>query len=145
MLSISAFISTKTFESRKYFNGGFLFVDSHVVKHVQNDNLYSSITLEFRILFTLLTVSMSANVQFTRVWTDSSRDSDGDVVGDSCKIGPLSVADEFKVCFAKEVALLELMEKTGYNMVQENGQRKYGGPPPGQVQEFSRSFLLYLL
>lgn len=23
------------------------------------------------------------------------------------------------------------MERTGYNMVQENGQRKYGGPPPG--------------
>lgn len=32
---------------------------------------------------------------------------------------------------AKEMALLVLMEKTGYNMVQENGQRKYGGPPPG--------------
>lgn len=88
---------------------------------------------------------MSANVQITRVWTDGSRDSDGDVVGDSGKIGPLAVADEFKVCFAKEVALLELMEKTGYNMVQENGQRKYGGPPPGQVQEFSRSLLRYLL
>uniref|UniRef100_G3N5B8 Probable RNA-binding protein 46 n=1 Tax=Gasterosteus aculeatus aculeatus TaxID=481459 RepID=G3N5B8_GASAC len=29
------------------------------------------------------------------------------------------------------MALLALMEKTGYNMVQENGQRKYGGPPPG--------------
>ncbi|XP_030017784.1 putative RNA-binding protein 46 [Sphaeramia orbicularis] len=28
------------------------------------------------------------------------------------------------------MALLTLMEKTGYNMVQENGQRKYGGPPP---------------
>ncbi|XP_069832998.1 probable RNA-binding protein 46 isoform X3 [Dendropsophus ebraccatus] len=28
-------------------------------------------------------------------------------------------------------ALLALMEKTGYNMVQENGQRKFGGPPPG--------------
>lgn len=30
-----------------------------------------------------------------------------------------------------EAALLALMEKTGYNMVQENGQRKFGGPPPG--------------
>ncbi|XP_051800732.1 probable RNA-binding protein 46 [Acanthochromis polyacanthus] len=29
------------------------------------------------------------------------------------------------------MALLALMEKTGYSMVQENGQRKYGGPPPG--------------
>ncbi|KAM9836867.1 putative RNA-binding protein 46 [Aulostomus maculatus] len=31
----------------------------------------------------------------------------------------------------KEMSLLALIEKTGYNMVQENGQRKYGGPPPG--------------
>ncbi|XP_068134990.1 probable RNA-binding protein 46 isoform X2 [Hyperolius riggenbachi] len=30
-----------------------------------------------------------------------------------------------------EAALLALMERTGYNMVQENGQRKFGGPPPG--------------
>ncbi|KAE8279508.1 putative RNA-binding protein 46 Cancer/testis antigen 68 [Larimichthys crocea] len=29
------------------------------------------------------------------------------------------------------MALLDLMEKTGYNMVQVNGQRMYGGPPPG--------------
>ncbi|XP_035681614.1 APOBEC1 complementation factor-like [Branchiostoma floridae] len=30
-----------------------------------------------------------------------------------------------------EAALLSLMERTGYNIIQENGQRKYGGPPPG--------------
>ncbi|NWW95278.1 RBM46 protein, partial [Rhynochetos jubatus] len=30
-----------------------------------------------------------------------------------------------------EAALLALMEKTGYNMIQENGQRRFGGPPPG--------------
>ncbi|XP_075715481.1 RNA-binding protein 47 isoform X2 [Rhinoderma darwinii] len=30
-----------------------------------------------------------------------------------------------------EAALITLMERTGYAMVQENGQRKYGGPPPG--------------
>ncbi|XP_074660883.1 APOBEC1 complementation factor-like isoform X2 [Tubulanus polymorphus] len=29
-----------------------------------------------------------------------------------------------------EAALLVLMERTGYSMIQENGQRKYGGPPP---------------
>ncbi|NXJ08545.1 RBM46 protein, partial [Odontophorus gujanensis] len=28
-------------------------------------------------------------------------------------------------------ALLALLNKTGYSMVQENGQRKFGGPPPG--------------
>nr|XP_039255746.1 RNA-binding protein 47-like isoform X1 [Styela clava] len=30
-----------------------------------------------------------------------------------------------------EAALRALMKRTGYNMLQENGQRKYGGPPPG--------------
>lgn len=30
-----------------------------------------------------------------------------------------------------EITLLALMKRTGYAMVQENGQRKYGGPPPG--------------
>ena len=30
-----------------------------------------------------------------------------------------------------ETALLKLIERTGYTMIQENGQRKYGGPPPG--------------
>lgn len=29
-----------------------------------------------------------------------------------------------------EVALLTLMQQTGYPLVQENGQRKFGGPPP---------------
>ena len=29
-----------------------------------------------------------------------------------------------------ESSLLSLMERTGYSMIQENGQRKYGGPPP---------------
>ncbi|XP_028853557.1 probable RNA-binding protein 46 [Denticeps clupeoides] len=28
-------------------------------------------------------------------------------------------------------ALLALMDKSGYSMIQVNGQRKYGGPPPG--------------
>ncbi|XP_015716503.1 probable RNA-binding protein 46 [Coturnix japonica] len=31
----------------------------------------------------------------------------------------------------KAAALLALLDKTGYNMIQENGQRKFGGPPPG--------------
>uniref|UniRef100_A0A3Q3G8I4 Probable RNA-binding protein 46 n=1 Tax=Kryptolebias marmoratus TaxID=37003 RepID=A0A3Q3G8I4_KRYMA len=52
--------------------------------------------------------------------------SDEDVDGDS-----RGVRDEFTALCSKEMALLALMEKTGYNMVQENGQRKYGGPPPG--------------
>ncbi|XP_054609404.1 probable RNA-binding protein 46 isoform X2 [Dunckerocampus dactyliophorus] len=31
---------------------------------------------------------------------------------------------------SRHTALLALMNKTGYDIVQENGQRKYGGPPP---------------
>jgi len=31
----------------------------------------------------------------------------------------------------KDQALKELCRKTGYTIKQENGQRKYGGPPPG--------------
>ncbi|KAM9232992.1 LOW QUALITY PROTEIN: APOBEC1 complementation factor [Leptosomus discolor] len=30
----------------------------------------------------------------------------------------------------KEAALRALIQRTGYNLIQENGQRKYGGPPP---------------
>ncbi|XP_056224468.1 probable RNA-binding protein 46 isoform X2 [Seriola aureovittata] len=63
--------------------------------------------------------------------TGGDRESDGDMEGDSGKVSPLMGEDEFKASCAKEMALLALMEKTGYNMVQENGQRKYGGPPPG--------------
>ncbi|XP_026225024.1 probable RNA-binding protein 46 isoform X2 [Anabas testudineus] len=63
--------------------------------------------------------------------TDSYRDSKGDMDGDAGRISPLVGEEEFRASCAKEMALLDLMEKTGYNMVQENGQRKYGGPPPG--------------
>ncbi|XP_005530786.1 PREDICTED: APOBEC1 complementation factor isoform X2 [Pseudopodoces humilis] len=31
----------------------------------------------------------------------------------------------------KEAALRALIQRTGYNLIQANGQRKYGGPPPG--------------
>ncbi|KYO42375.1 APOBEC1 complementation factor isoform A [Alligator mississippiensis] len=31
----------------------------------------------------------------------------------------------------KEAALRALIQRTGYNLIQENGQRKFGGPPPG--------------
>uniref|UniRef100_A0A8C5SHS6 RRM domain-containing protein n=1 Tax=Laticauda laticaudata TaxID=8630 RepID=A0A8C5SHS6_LATLA len=30
----------------------------------------------------------------------------------------------------KEAALRTLIQRTGYSLIQENGQRKYGGPPP---------------
>lgn len=63
--------------------------------------------------------------------TDGEKASDGDVDDDSWDVDSLTSADDFKVLCGKEMALLALMEKTGYSMVQENGQRKYGGPPPG--------------
>ncbi|XP_023685382.2 RNA-binding protein 47 isoform X1 [Paramormyrops kingsleyae] len=49
----------------------------------------------------------------------------------SCHSHPVPVAVPESVAGApNESALVALMERTGYNMVQENGQRKYG-PPPG--------------
>lgn len=70
------------------------------------------------------------NVCDLNVWTESDRERDGDVDGDLDPLEPMS--EEVKASCAEVVALLDLMEKTGYSMVQENGQRKYGGPPPGQ-------------
>lgn len=49
------------------------------------------------------------------------------------KIDELAADQGFAVSCSREMALLALMERTGYNMVQENGQRKYGGPPPGGI------------
>ncbi|XP_032438253.1 putative RNA-binding protein 46 [Xiphophorus hellerii] len=63
---------------------------------------------------------------------DGDRSSDEDLDGDSGDVDLPANRDDFRVSCAKEMALLALMEKTGYNMVQENGQRKYGGPPPGK-------------
>ncbi|XP_051994166.1 probable RNA-binding protein 46 [Xyrauchen texanus] len=40
-------------------------------------------------------------------------------------------SENSKIDSSKEAALLALMDRTGYSMVQENGQRKFGGPPPG--------------
>lgn len=70
------------------------------------------------------------NVCILNVWTEADREKDGAM---DDKPDPLAqMTDEVKVSCAEVVALLDLMEKTGYSMVQENGQRKYGGPPPGQ-------------
>lgn len=64
-------------------------------------------------------------------WTDGDMESDGD-----SGTAVLSAAEaEFKASIAREMALLDLMEKTGYDIMQENGQRKYGGPPPGECRD----------
>lgn len=65
-----------------------------------------------------------------KVCTEDDREKDGDMDGELDPLAPMT--DEVKASCAEVVALLDLMEKTGYSMVQENGQRKYGGPPPGQ-------------
>uniref|UniRef100_A0A8C6WGC0 Probable RNA-binding protein 46 n=1 Tax=Neogobius melanostomus TaxID=47308 RepID=A0A8C6WGC0_9GOBI len=58
--------------------------------------------------------------------------SDQDVEQDSSPgAGALSPENDYMTSCAKELALLALMDKTGYDMIQVNGQRKYGGPPPG--------------
>lgn len=74
--------------------------------------------------------------------TDIGKEKAGDKDG---KVDPLApMTDEVKVSCAEVVALLDLMEKTGYSMVQENGQRKYGGPPPG-LNEYLQLLTLVLL
>lgn len=63
-------------------------------------------------------------------WTEDLREEDVNTdSGEEAR--PLVMEEDLKVICAKEMALLSLIDKTGYNMVQENGQRKYGGPPPG--------------
>lgn len=62
--------------------------------------------------------------------TDVGREIDGDKESKADLLAPMT--DEVKASCAEVIALLDLMEKSGYSMVQENGQRKYGGPPPGQ-------------
>uniref|UniRef100_A0A8C6SIH8 Probable RNA-binding protein 46 n=1 Tax=Neogobius melanostomus TaxID=47308 RepID=A0A8C6SIH8_9GOBI len=55
--------------------------------------------------------------------------SDQDVEQDSSPgAGALSPENDYMTSCAKELALLALMDKTGYDMIQVNGQRKYGGP-----------------
>ncbi|CAF98753.1 unnamed protein product [Tetraodon nigroviridis] len=60
--------------------------------------------------------------------TEADGERNGHVDGELDPPAPMT--DEVKASCAEVVALLDLMEKTGYSMVQENGQRKYGGPPP---------------
>lgn len=48
--------------------------------------------------------------------------------------GSSQPSDNSNMDSSKEAALLALMDRTGYSMVQENGQRKFGGPPPGNLR-----------
>ncbi|XP_061618066.1 probable RNA-binding protein 46 isoform X2 [Phyllopteryx taeniolatus] len=43
---------------------------------------------------------------------------------------PLTGMEQFKKSKSIQLALVQLMDKSGYDILQVNGQRKYGGPPP---------------
>ncbi|XP_061816592.1 probable RNA-binding protein 46 isoform X1 [Nerophis lumbriciformis] len=63
--------------------------------------------------------------------SDCDHETSGEMAASSENVIPLldDAEDSFKL-LSRHTALLELMNKTGYDIVQENGQRKYGGPPP---------------
>jgi len=45
----------------------------------------------------------------------------------------------------REEILKKLMQETGCEIVQENGQRKIGGPPPSKCSLFSKHLLIFLI
>ncbi|XP_056622484.1 RNA-binding protein 47 isoform X3 [Triplophysa dalaica] len=57
---------------------------------------------------------------------------------------PQSAVPEGVAGAPNEAALLTLMERTGYGMVQENGQRKYGPPPGWQAQSPPRGCEIFV-
>jgi hypothetical protein len=40
--------------------------------------------------------------------------------------------DEILAIQKREESLMKLMQETGCEIIQENGQRKFGGPPPSE-------------
>ncbi|XP_035752629.1 RNA-binding protein 47 [Egretta garzetta] len=62
--------------------------------------------------------------------TMTAEDSTARMSNDSSNVATTKVPEGVAGA-PNEAALLALMERTGYSMIQENGQRKYGGPPPG--------------
>ncbi|XP_012499963.1 PREDICTED: RNA-binding protein 47 isoform X1 [Propithecus coquereli] len=59
----------------------------------------------------------------------TAEDSSAAMSSDAAAAG--SQAPEGVAGAPNEAALRALMARTGYSLAQENGQRKYGGPPPG--------------
>ncbi|XP_062899337.1 RNA-binding protein 47 isoform X5 [Mobula hypostoma] len=79
------------------------------------------------------------NCHFIQFWSEhnlngldrmTAEDSNTMMSTDSCNTSSTK-AIEGVAGAPNESTLLALIERTGYTMVQENGQRKYGGPPPG--------------
>ncbi len=48
----------------------------------------------------------------------------------SCKESEI---DEILAIQKREEDLVKLIQKTGWEIIQENGQRKFGGPPPSEL------------
>ncbi|XP_077450297.1 putative RNA-binding protein 46 isoform X4 [Stigmatopora argus] len=60
----------------------------------------------------------------------SHEDLTGQMASSSGVHHPVVLTEEYKKSISKHLALVALMEKTGHQLLQANGQRKYGGPPP---------------
>ncbi|XP_077333726.1 RNA-binding protein 47 isoform X4 [Lithobates pipiens] len=84
--------------------------------------------------YSSLSKDMEQSVVFQQVLHDfgimTAEDSIAMMSNDSSNMSASKIT-EGVVGAPNEAALISLMERTGYVMVQENGQRKYGGPPPG--------------
>ncbi|XP_073464640.1 RNA-binding protein 47 isoform X2 [Aquarana catesbeiana] len=84
--------------------------------------------------YSSLSKDMEQSVVFQKVLHDfgimTAEDSIAMMSNDSSNMSTSKIT-EGVVGAPNEAALISLMERTGYVMVQENGQRKYGGPPPG--------------
>jgi hypothetical protein len=59
----------------------------------------------------------------------------------SCKENEL---DEILAIQKREENLMKLIQETGCEIIQENGQRKFGGPPPSNYSLFKLSFVCSL-
>ncbi|XP_077592716.1 putative RNA-binding protein 46 [Stigmatopora nigra] len=60
----------------------------------------------------------------------SHPDLTGQMASSSGVHHPVMLTEEYKKSISKHMALVALMDKTGHQVLQVNGQRKYGGPPP---------------
>ncbi|XP_072262392.1 RNA-binding protein 47 isoform X3 [Pyxicephalus adspersus] len=84
--------------------------------------------------FSSVSKDMEHSVMFQQVLHDigimTAEDSIAMMSNDSSNMSTSKITEGVAGA-PNEAALIALMERTGYSMVQENGQRKYGGPPPG--------------
>lgn len=77
------------------------------------------------------TAAMSSDSPAAATASATTANAVGTSSASAAAAGASKVPPEGVAGAPNEAALLALMERTGYSLVQENGQRKYGGPPPG--------------